>query len=1206
MTRAADAGAGQDAVCALCATPLPPGETVCPSCGEPAGPGERKLVTLLFADLSGYTALSSRLDPEEVYAFIRPAMIELRLIAESFGGSVPQIAGDGFMAVFGVPTAHEDDPERAVRAALALVDRVEALNRSHPGRLPLPQVHAGINTGEVLVAGSYETAGFTVIGDAVNVASRLSGVATAGQVVVSDRTRRLTAHTIRYGPRRVRRLKGKEAPIGAHRALAPLSPTPEGHVVGPRESAFVGRRDALERLAASLGTVVAADHPQVLVVVGDPGVGKTRLAAEFATSLRGATVLRGRCPPYGRDAPLAPLAAALRTHLDISADASAEHIRAAVRRLVRSLAVGEEATTLRGQLLRLLGVGADDGADSAARSEDELRVAARSVLQALARRRPVVMLLDDLHWAGEDLLGVVREANGGLWRGPVFVLGLARPELADDAARSALGGAGLPTLALGPLDRESSRALLDAALGATAPEALAEALLARAGGNPLFVEESARMLVDAGALVRRGSELVLRDASVVEEVPATLRALIAARIDRLERDEKRTLQDASIAGQVTWDALVERLAPAGVASGTRRALRALDRRDLLVRGRRVRLPKAVEHEFRSALVRDVSYGSLPRRTRAIRHRQTAEWLRAQIDAGRPSVSSPAAGELVAAVARHYEQAWSLSAASTGERPSLELTRLAAEHLGRWAELAFGAQPRLAEELFGRALEIAETRARDLDGVLRATLLTGRAECLIMLGRHRSAIAAGRAAVGLLAGTQGHADALARARLALGGALSDAGEVAEARGLLQEALRTFDEGGDIRGQARATQRLSETWRLHDFARHVELYRTAHALHRTAGDRWATAMAAQELAYLLSPAAGKEYEAFLRQARTVAEREGDPRSLAAIHRTEGYAALNRRDHAAALREAGEARLLAIEAGDRWIEVDALLIEAGVASAIGSPDEGLRLSSALLAVAAEAGAPRLRALALLASVRPALRVGRPPLAMRRLAAARRILDGLGAVEEMIEVDLTEAEMHLDRGAWARVAAPAARAELQTARLGWRLQALSPLLVGLATLGAGRPADAWPHLARAEGLAHSTGADGMLALARAASAQAALLAGDPVARVQEGRPPPESREPDVAAFEHENRGVAILAAGGSPAEAAERFAAAVEIRERMGASAWLARSLDLQAQAMRAAGDRVGAHVASRTRRSVLAVIGGPDDRVRLGARDRASPAR
>lgn len=268
--------------------------------------GERKLVTVLFVDLTGYTALSASLDPEEAYRFLRPGILALQGVVERFGGTVPQLMGDGFMAVFGVPSTHEDDAERAVRAALKVRDHVAELNAGREG-IRFPDVHAGVNSGEVMVAPSDEPSGFAVIGDTVNTASRLADLAPGGTILVDERTRNRTAHAVRYGRLSSRSAKGKAGALATYEALGARAAAPTRPA---SSSVFVDRRDAIERVREELRAAESSGRSRVLVVTGEPGTGKSRLAAELRRRRVG-RVLIGRCRGFGDQFPLHALAEAV-------------------------------------------------------------------------------------------------------------------------------------------------------------------------------------------------------------------------------------------------------------------------------------------------------------------------------------------------------------------------------------------------------------------------------------------------------------------------------------------------------------------------------------------------------------------------------------------------------------------------------------------------------------------------------------------------------------------------------------------------------------------------------------------------------------------------------------------------------------------------------------------------------------------------------
>jgi class 3 adenylate cyclase/tetratricopeptide (TPR) repeat protein len=1152
---AEDPGATSALSCASCGAPLSPEDTRCPACGEPVASGERKVVTLLFADLTGYTAIASSMDPEDVYTFLRPTMTALRLVVEGFGGTVPQLSGDGFMAVFGAPTAHEDDPERAARSALALIDRIRELRLGGRG-IPPPQVRVGVNTGEVMVAGSREEAGFAVHGDAVNVAARLMGLAEPGRALVGERTQELSRHAIRYAPRRLRRVKGKPELVPTYEALSVATAAPMGSVPPPRSTAFVGRGPALRRLSHELEAARAHGRSRVILVTGEAGIGKSRLASEFASGLRGVTVMTGRSPPYGERLPYQAFADGIRDLARISGKPSREQEETAIKRLARRL--GGRATAGLVSHLRFL-LGLEDRPASASWPGEEGRVAVRAVVEAAARRGPLLVVLDDLHWAGPEMLDALREASESPWTGPILILGVARP--APTAALRTVRRVSLTALGRGEV-----RAIIDMMLGPVEPASVSDKLIERCGGNPLFLEESIRLLIESGALTSNGA-WKLSDPAALARVPATLRLLIAARIDGLPPEEKRLLQTASVAGEETWEALVQEMAGLPTAG---RGLRRLQARDLLRKSPRTTVPGTTQYGFKHGLIRDVAYASVPRAERAAGHLQVAGWLTRATD------RLPA--EPLADLAHHYERAWDLARSRTGPGPSPDTVRLAARYLRRWGDQVLAYQPRLAESAYARGLRIAKTADAVVRSDLMAELLIARAEALVDLGRHREALEDAHEAELMVSGSDA-AELLPRALLVLGRAESDLGRVRTARKLLQRALDRFEGAGDLRGQARALHRLAETCRFDDLPAEVDFYRRAHALYARVGDVGDQAVIAQDLAYLLTVEGGPRFQQAYEEARGLAEGSGDARSRASLSRTWGYYALYRGDHEEALRAARSARPFAVEVGDRWVEVDSLLLEALAMGAAGPPEEAERLAGEVISIARQVGARRLAALALLAAVRPALRSGKPALARSRSRMARRVLEEIGASLELVEAELADAFLDLDRGAWSRATAAAERAESRARASGWSLyEPLGSLLTGRAHLGEGRLDEAKEELARARRTARSVGASGTASLAEAASAQARALLGE------RPRAAKRSSNAEVIAMWAETEG--LLAAGAEDYSNADgAFDRAVQSWESLGMTVWLARALALRAGTLRRL-RRV--RVAERTLERAIEVMG------------------
>ena len=752
------ATADRDRRCPACGSDLPADARDCPTCGEPVLPSERKVVTVLFADLAGYTAMAETLDPEEVYGAVRPWMTDLRLVVEAHGGTVPQVMGDGFMAVFGVPTLHDDDAERGVHAALALVGRAERLARRQTD-IRFPGLHVGVNTGEVIVAPSREASGFAVVGDPVNVASRLAGLAVAGQVLVGESTRTLTRHAMRYGPRTLQAAKGKARPLAAFeaRGVRTLSAhRPEGSRSSTTgRSPFVDRQAALRRLAAEAAAVASTGRARVVVIVDEPGLGKTRLADELRSRLPGWLHLHGACHPYGQRLPLAAIADAVAAAIGLGS----VRWSAGARRKLRAFAAESigapsdaSVTSLMRQLETILGLhDASTGGGEALRPGGLARdagAAVEPVVRAIAAGRPTLVVLDDVQWADPDLLALLDGVDREPWGDRVLFLALARPE--PEAWHRHL-----TTVHLGALPVRDARRVTESVLGGGVPAVVLRRLVARAAGNPLYLEESARMLVESRALVRGPRGWHVADPGAVERVPATLRLVVAARLDRLSRTAKRTLQDASVAGAVAWDALLLRMAATGPASMTdgsvHEALLELEDRDILRRRMTSRVPGAVELEFKHDVIRDVAYESLPRAERAARHRLIADWLRERVG-----------DTAVAAIAHQYEQAWELARRATGRIADRETGSLAADYLRRWGDAVFALQPRLAEALYARGLTIAEADPDAVDEDQLARLLIGRAEGLGELGRHREAIEIAQRALDLVASTDRHRHARFRA------------------------------------------------------------------------------------------------------------------------------------------------------------------------------------------------------------------------------------------------------------------------------------------------------------------------------------------------------------------------------------------------------------------------------------------------------------
>jgi class 3 adenylate cyclase/predicted ATPase len=1126
------------------------------------GRGERKLVTMLFADLAGYTALSETLDPEEVYGFLRPTMAELQGIVESYDGTVPQIQGDGFMAIFGVPVAHEDDAERAVRAALDVRDHVRTLNALRSGIL-LPEVHAGVNSGEVMVAPSSEPAGFTVIGDTVNTAARLAGLATGGHILVDETTCERTRDAIRYGPRRLRRARGKSERLPTYEALGPAERTVPTH-----SRVFVDRYDVLALLGRELEQTERDGRSRVLVVTGEPGIGKSRLAEELGHSLPPQRFLVGRCPPFGEHRPLSALADAVAAALGLPPGAVRGAADDAIEGAAHRIGRGHSPAALAADLRALV---APDPA--VPRSERDAARAARLVLEDRARHGPVALALDDLQWADRSLIEVLTEAHRDPWPAPVLILGLSREPVP-----------GLPSTPLPGLDADSLRALAETLLGDEGSSEAAAVPVSRANGNALFLEEMVGMLVESGAIVREGGSWRVADRGVPTEVPASIRLLIAARLDTLPAEQKELLEDASVCGTVTWDAL---LAEISDVIDQRAALRGLVARGLLRRNPRSSIPGVGEYEWKHSLIRDVAYRALPRAVRAERHAQIATWLRATARRGREPLGS---------IAYHYEQAWDLASSKTGAGPDLEVTRLAAEYLTRWAEQTFAQQARAAEPLFRRALHVTQAEGRAADPRMSARTSLGLAEARIEMGDHADAIEHATRAR-RFAERAGDGDLVARALLALGRSENDTGRPRRARTLLEEARQRFETAGDLRGQGWALHRLSETWGWAGLQRELEDLRRAYQLFTRARDPFGRAVVANDLAYILSVEGGPEFRRWYEQARRLVEGEGDLRSRASLLRTWGFFCYSAGRFSESIAIAEECRPIAADAGDRYAEADAMLIGALAGGHAGDAAVAASLAREAATIGHQLESVRIPALARLAIARAEVRRGRSDAATRALREARDAITSRGIRVMYGDLAETEAMLALDRGRWddAEPAARALAAALRTEPLGlW--SALPAMIRGRAALGAGRPAKALEAFDEAIPAAKAADATGTLALARSYRTQAALLAGRPAGRTPSHTA--SAKEDEVAAVAAETEGIAALLRD-DPRVAIEALDAAVERWGNFGATAWLGRALSLRAGALRATGDRARAAASLGRARATM-------DEIRMPARSRAAVER
>src|SRR3954470_7358323 len=611
--------------CPACGRQNPDDARFCMACGaplaaeQPAGREERKVVTVFFADLVGFTGRAEQLDPEDVRAMLSPYYGRLRSEIERFGGTVEKFIGDAVMAVFGAPVTHEDDPERAVRAALAVRDAVQELNDANPS-LDL-HVRIAVNTGEVVVAIDLDPSGGEgmVAGDVVNTAARLQQAAPVDGILVGETTYRATERTIEYSESEPVRAKGKADPVPVWEAMAARARL--GVDVEQRGAApLVGRAEELDWLTDGLARTLRERRTQLVTLVGVPGIGKSRLVWELAQVVDGDPELivywrQGRSLPYGEGVAFWAVGEMVKAQAGIletdSADAAEGKLHETVADLIPD---AESASWIESHLRPLVGLTGE--ADPSGDSRDEDFAAWRRFFEALAERRPLVLIFEDLHWADDHLLDFVDHLVDWVSDAPLLVIGTARPELLERRPGWGGGKSNAATISLSPLSEEETARLLASLLGQTVmPAELQAPLLARAGGNPLYAEEYARMVSERGV------------APADDALPETVQGIVAARLDALSPEDKALIQDAAVLGKVFWSGALA--AMTGLQRWTvEESLHRLERKEFVRRERRSSVATETEYAFRHVLVRDVAYGQVPRADRAEKHRRAAEWIEA--------------------------------------------------------------------------------------------------------------------------------------------------------------------------------------------------------------------------------------------------------------------------------------------------------------------------------------------------------------------------------------------------------------------------------------------------------------------------------------------------------------------------------------------------------------------------------------------------
>ena len=718
----AECGASLAKACQACGAPTRPASKFCNECGAslPAalstdsagaapqattpGTAERRLVSVLFADLVGFTSLSEKRDAEEVRDLLTEYFDTCRALVGRYGGVVEKFIGDAVMAVWGAPVAHEDDFERAVRAAIDLVDAVSTLGVER-GLRGL-QARAGVLTGDAAVTIGAQAQGM-VAGDMVNTASRIQSAAEPGTVLVGEATKQLTEAAIVYADAGRHALKGKSEPVQLWQAVRVVALVGGALKSEGLEAPFVGRDRELRLIKDQFHACATDRKAQLLSLSGVAGIGKSRLTWEFFKYIDGLADEvfwhRGRCLAYGDGVTYWALAEMIRSRAGIADGEDRETASAKLRASLDEHVLDEEERRwIEPRLAQLLGL-----EDAATQEREELFSAWRSFFERLAQVRPVVLLFEDMQWADSSLLEFIEYLLEWTRGQPLFVLTAGRPELLDRHPTWGAGKRNFTSVFLEPLSQPGMEQLLDGLLPGL-PDEVRERVLQRAEGVPLYAVETVRMLLDQGLVTRAGSVYRVSGTLVDLDVPPSLHALIAARLDGLDPDERRAVQDAAVLGKTfTIGALV-------AVSGedpreVEPILTELVHKEVLSLQGDPRSPERGQFGFLQELVRRVAYETVSKRDRKLKHLAVAEWLGA--DGARDEA------DVVEVIASHYLEAYNLAPA---DFDADEIRHRAAEVLSRAGErCASLAANREAERYFSKAAELAGPSVRQAELLERA-------------------------------------------------------------------------------------------------------------------------------------------------------------------------------------------------------------------------------------------------------------------------------------------------------------------------------------------------------------------------------------------------------------------------------------------------------------------------------------------------------
>jgi class 3 adenylate cyclase/tetratricopeptide (TPR) repeat protein/energy-coupling factor transporter ATP-binding protein EcfA2 len=929
--------------CPTCGAESAAGARFCSACGQPLRPlsEERRVVTVLFADLVGFTSLSETLDPEQVKRLVESAFERLVRDVTAFGGRVDKIVGDAIVALFGAPVAHEDDAERAVRAALRMQETLTGYAEESGVAI---RMRVGVNTGEVLVGALRAGGDYTAMGDVVNTASRLQTLASPGEVLVGESTHVATRDVISYEPRGALIARGREQPVNVWAATAAL--LPPGYRPRLRRSPLVGREAEMAMLLNTVRVSLAHDRAQLVLILGEAGVGKSRLATELASAVseeEQVVDLSGRCVPYGEANPWWPIAEVLRSACGVGRDEPLEAARAKTAAAVAAVCdepggagpggsdgAMDRAAVIDG-LLHLMGYEGPLRELDGTRVRAEATQALLTYIEAAVRRRPLMIRLADLHWADPAVLELIDELSPHLARHPVVFVATARRAIQERWTPRG-GRFNSLVLNLDPLEREATARLLDTLAGTDLDPSARDALLDRSGGNPFYLEELVTLLgqqqVDAALAGvsghRPGSTLAMPEAvssSATDGLPDTLRGLVAARIDGLSPEEQLVLEDASVWGSSGPLKAVERISEAVRGSPlVAPVVQSLADKDVLVFD-------GTEWSFRSDLVREVAYARLTKRDRMLRHAGIAGYL-ADAVAGRFADDG-----LVDTVARHYVESARLAADLGAEAGLVDL----ADRAVHWSlEAARRAEESaswpLAERLLTHALDLL---GRDGDPATRLRCHLGRSQARAEQWDEAGAREDAAAALALAA-SAGDPASRAHALLRLAAADTRAGRRRDAEAGIAEALELFDSAGDVRGRAEALRQLGMSFLLRGDQRAAEEpIAAALDAFRALGDRRGEAWSLQNLAWIAFNDGRTDHaERFVEASERAFREVGDRGGLAWVQGLAAFVRFRQGDFDTARDLAGRVLRESERRGDRYGQGMMHLVLGGVELWSGHP--------------------------------------------------------------------------------------------------------------------------------------------------------------------------------------------------------------------------------------------------------------------------------